>query len=77
MSRSLTQMTLSPFQSLSPRPTGEASPSSDLFGGSKTFGSSPVAGMSRVFSDPSRNGASKGGLSHQPREEMEAIRFPI
>ncbi|MCE8440366.1 hypothetical protein [Rhodovulum sulfidophilum] len=30
--------------------------------------------MSGVYSDPSRSVASKGGLSHQTREELEAIR---
>lgn len=33
--------------------------------------------MSGVYNDPSRNSASKGGLSHQTRQELEAIRFLI
>ncbi|MCE8421033.1 hypothetical protein LZ190_20535 [Rhodovulum sulfidophilum] len=71
VNRSLTQRTLSLFQSPSPRPTGEASPSGDLSGG---FGSSQGAEMSGVYNDPSRNGASKGSLSQQTLEELEAVR---
>ncbi|ANB35055.1 hypothetical protein A6024_13695 [Rhodovulum sulfidophilum] len=61
VSRSLTQMTLPPFQPPSPRPTGEAHAYRVLSG---AFGSSQGAGMSGGYSDPSRSVASKGSLSH-------------